>query len=92
MINYRIPPEDHGRIVTHLIPDTTGKTCQFRSESAEAETEFLPLVGWAVVIRTREGEMPQVTFEPVVEDEYHGPIALGDLEEEVGPLSLVDIS
>jgi hypothetical protein len=92
VINYRIPPEDSNRIVTHLIPDTTGKTCQFRSESGEAEMQYLPLVGWAVVIRAHEGEMPEVTFEPVVNDEYHGPIALGDLEEEVGPLTLVDIS
>ena len=92
MINYRIPPEDSNRIVTQLIPDTTGKTCQFRSESGATDMEYLPLAGWAVVIRAHEGEMPEVTFEPVVVDECHGPIALGDLEEEVGPLTLVDIS
>lgn len=91
MIDYRIPPEDSDRIVTQLIPDSTGKTCQFRSETAP-DMEYLPLVGWAVVIRAREGQMPAVTFEPVVDDECHGPIALGDLEEEVGPLTLVDIS
>ncbi|MFE2539071.1 hypothetical protein [Actinacidiphila glaucinigra] len=92
MINYRIPPEDSNRIVAQLIPDTTGKTCQVRSAAGDTEMEYLPLVGWAVVIRAREGQMPDVTFEPVVDDECHGPIALGDLEEEVGPLTLVDIS
>ena len=92
MISYRIPPEDHGRIVAQLIPDNTGKTCQFRSEAGVEEMEYLDLIGWAVVIRTCEGEMPQVTFEPVVDDECHGPIVLGDLEDEVGPLTLVDIS
>ena len=92
MISYRIPPEDSNRIVAHLIPDTTGKTCQFRPSSGDTESEYLPLVGWAVVIRVHEGELPQTTFEPVVHDECHGPIALGDLEEEVGPLTLVDIS
>ncbi|WP_406362494.1 hypothetical protein [Streptomyces sp. NBC_01579] len=91
MISYRIPPEDGNRIVTQFIPDTTGKTCEFRPLSAP-DTQFLPLVGWAVVVRSREDKLPEVTYEPVVDDEYRGPIALGDLEEEVGPLTLVDIS
>ncbi|WP_326745276.1 hypothetical protein [Streptomyces sp. NBC_01760] len=92
MISYRIPPEDSNRIVTQFIPDTTGKTCEFRHVSAAPDTQFLPLVGWAVVVRSREDKLPEVTYEPVVDDECHGPIALGDLEEEVGPLTLVDIS
>ena len=92
MINYRIPPEDSNRIVAQLIPDTTGKTVQVRSEAGMPDMEYLPLAGWAVVLRAREGQTPTVTLEPVVVDDCHGPIALGDLEEEVGPLTLVDIS
>ncbi|WP_369042212.1 hypothetical protein [Streptomyces sp. Midd1] len=92
MISYRIPTEDGNRIVTHLIPDTTGKTCEVRTESGASDSEYFPVVGWAVVVRVREGELPRVTFEPVVEDEFNGHVVLGDLEEEVGPLTLVDIS
>ncbi|MGW3153694.1 hypothetical protein [Streptomyces sp. NPDC001089] len=92
MISYRIPPEDHDRLVTQFIPDTTGKTCEFRSAAGEGAVESLPLAGWAVVVRSRENKLPDVTYEPVVDDPCHGPIALGDLEREVGPLTLVDIS
>ncbi|NIY68032.1 hypothetical protein SMALB_6110 [Streptomyces malaysiensis] len=78
--------------MTQLIPDTTGKTAQFRSEAGFDDMEYLPLMGWAIVIRVRPGQLPEVFFEPVVEDRCHGPIALGDLEEEVGPLTLLDIA
>lgn len=45
MISYRIPPEDSNRIVTQFIPDTTGKTCEFRHVSAAPDTQFLPSSG-----------------------------------------------
>lgn len=93
MIHYRVPPEDHDRIVTQYLPDTTGKTCQVSlRDGGVPESEYLPLVGWAIVVRVREEALPRVTFEPVVDDQYRGHIALGDLEDEIGPLTLVDIS
>lgn len=92
MINYVIPPEDNQRIVAQLIADTTGKTCQFRVLRDLEDCEYMPLVGWAVVIWAKPGEHPEVTLEPVVDDRCHGPIPLGELEREVGELELVDIS
>jgi hypothetical protein len=92
MVEYKIPPEDENRIVTQLIPDTTGKTCHFRTlPGLEKEAEYLPLVGWAIVIRVNPGDVPDVALEPVVDDLCHGPIALGDLEQETGELELLDI-
>lgn len=87
---YEIPPEDSNRIVAQLIPDTTGKTCTF--ETISDEKLYLPLVGWAVVIRVHPGETPEVFLEPVVDDDCMGPVPQGDLEEEVGGLKLVDVA
>ncbi|MFF8283359.1 hypothetical protein ACF06W_11620 [Streptomyces albus] len=87
-----IPPAiGPGRITCQIVPDTTGKTALFRSEVGLDGFERLPLIGWAVVLTVRPGSYPLLSLEPVVDDACHGSIALGDLEEEVGPLTLLEI-
>lgn len=85
------PTEDRRREVTQLIPDTTGKVARLRSEIGMEGYDSLPLTGWAVVATFTAGELPEVTVEPVVDDDCMGPVPLGDLEEEVGPLTLLEI-
>lgn len=90
MPDYR-PRGAFRRETVQLIPDTVGKTARFRSEAELEGYEALPLIGWAVVVIFEEDELPRMTVEPVVDDDCHGSIALGDLEEEVGPLTLLEI-
>lgn len=90
MPDYR-PPGAFRRETVQLIPDKVGKTVRLRSESELAGYESMPLIGWAVVVTFEEDELPRITVEPVVEDDCHGSIALGDLEEEAGPLTLLEI-
>ncbi|MFJ4739055.1 hypothetical protein [Streptomyces sp. NPDC088775] len=91
MIDYRPEPRDNGRITVQLIPDTTNKVARFRSEYGIDGFDEMPLTGWAVVITLQPDAPPVMTIEPVVDDRCHGPIALGDLEEEVGPLTLLGV-
>ncbi|WP_329147301.1 hypothetical protein OIU91_16900 [Streptomyces sp. NBC_01456] len=91
MIDYRPEPCDNGRVTVQLIPDTTNKTCRFRSEAGLDGFDEMPLTGWAVVLTLQPGEAPVMTVEPVVDDDCHGPIALGDLEVEVGELTLLEV-
>lgn len=92
MHDYRPGPgEDRRREVVQLIPDSTGKLARLRSEFGLEGYDELPLTGWAVVITFLSGEMPQTTVEPVVDDRCMGPVPLGDLEEEAGPLTLLEI-
>lgn len=79
------------RETVQLIPDKVGKTARLQSEIRLDGYESLPLVGWAVVVTFEEDELPRITVEPVVDDDCMGPVALGDLEEEVGPLTLLEI-
>ncbi|WP_405667921.1 hypothetical protein [Streptomyces sp. NBC_00055] len=79
------------RETVQLIPDKVGKTARFRSEIGLAGYDCMPLIGWAVVVTFEEDELPRMSVEPVVDDDCHGSIALGDLEEEVGPLTLLEI-
>lgn len=90
MTDYR-PPGSFRRETVQLIPDKVGKTAHFTSEIGLAGYDCLPLVGWAVVVTFAEDELPRITVEPVVDDDCMGPVALGDLEEEVGPLTLREI-
>ena len=85
--------EDRRREVVQLIADTTGKTAHLRSEFGLLEEghDHMPLTGWAVVATFVAGELPQITVEPVVDDDCMGPVPLGDLEEELGPLTLLEI-
>ncbi|MGW3153695.1 hypothetical protein [Streptomyces sp. NPDC001089] len=86
-----LPPGAFRRETVQLIPDKVGKTARFRSESGLDGYDSMPLIGWAVVVTFEEDELPRMTVEPVVDDDDHGSIALGDLEEEVGPLTLLEI-
>lgn len=79
------------REVVQLIPDLTNKTARLNSEIGLKGYEERPLVGWAVVVTFLAGELPQTTVEPVVDDDCMGPVPLGDLMEEAGPLTLVEI-
>ncbi|MFF1693150.1 hypothetical protein ACFVXC_05910 [Streptomyces sp. NPDC058257] len=79
------------RETVQLIPDKVGKTARFTSEIGVQGYDCLPLVGWAVVVTFAPDELPRITVEPVVDDDCMGPVALGDLEEEVGPLTLLEI-
>lgn len=90
MPGYR-PQGAYRRETVQLIPDTVGKTAHFRSEMKLEGYESMPLIGWAVVATFEDDTLPRITVEPVVEDDCHGSIALGDLEEEVGPLTLLEI-
>jgi hypothetical protein len=85
------PHQDPRREVVQLIPDHTSKIARLHSEIGLSGYEERDLVGWAVVITFLAGEMPQTTVEPVVDDRYMGPVPLGDLEEEAGPLTLLEI-
>ncbi|WNI17600.1 hypothetical protein [Actinacidiphila sp. ITFR-21] len=91
MIDYRPDACDNRRITTQIIPDDTNKFVRFRSEIGLDGYEEMPLVAWAVVITLQSGAPPIQTLEPVVDDRCHGPIALGDLELEVGPLTLLEV-
>jgi hypothetical protein len=86
-----LPAGAYRRETVQLIPDTVGKTARFTSEIGVEGYDCLPLVGWAVVATFTEGELPRLTVEPVVDDDCMGPVALGDLEEEAGPLTLQEI-
>ncbi|WP_369042213.1 hypothetical protein [Streptomyces sp. Midd1] len=86
-----LPSGAFRRETVQLIPDKVGKTARFRSDSGLEGYDCMPLVGWAVVATFAEDELPRITVEPVVDDDCHGAIALGDLEEEVGPLTLLEI-
>ncbi|MEW1922285.1 hypothetical protein [Streptomyces sp. NPDC088360] len=90
MNDYR-PEGAFHRETIQLIPDRFHKTARFRSESELEGYDSMPLVGWAVVLTFEKDELPRITVEPVVEDDCHGPIALGDLQEEVGELTLLEI-
>ncbi|MFV0135474.1 hypothetical protein ACLGIH_20020 [Streptomyces sp. HMX87] len=83
--------EDRRREVVQLIPDTTGKIAHLRSEFGLSGYDELPLTGWAVVATFVAGELPHITVEPVVDDDCMGPVPLGDLEEEAGPLTLLEV-
>ncbi|MFE2539070.1 hypothetical protein [Actinacidiphila glaucinigra] len=91
MTDYRPNAGEIRREVTQFLPDNTDKTAHLRSEIGLDGYEHLPLVGWAVVVTFRADEMPQTTVEPVVDDDCMGPVPLGDLEEEAGPLTLLEI-
>ncbi|MEV6310009.1 hypothetical protein AB0M10_15590 [Streptomyces sp. NPDC051840] len=91
MTDYRPSPGEVRRETVVLIPDTCGKTAVLRSELGLEGYESLPLIGWAVVATFTHGEMPGITVEPVVEDDCMGSVALGDLAEEAGPLTLTEI-
>ncbi|MEV7902189.1 hypothetical protein [Streptomyces anulatus] len=85
------PQGAYRRETVQLIPDTVGKTAHLRSDFKLEGYESMPLIGWAVIVIFEEDALPRMTVEPVVEDDCHGSIALGDLEEEVGPLTLLEI-
>lgn len=91
MHDYRPPPGEVRREVTQFLPDNTDKIAHLRSEFGLDGYDRLPLVGWAVVVTFRAEELPQITVEPVVDDRCMGPVPLGDLEEEAGPLTLLEI-
>ncbi|MFC9505384.1 hypothetical protein [Streptomyces sp. NPDC057002] len=92
MIDYRPEPhQDPRREVVQLIPDKTSKIARLRSEFGLEGYDELPLVGWAVVVTFLAGELPQITVEPVVDDDCMGPVPLGDLMEEAGPLTLLEV-
>ncbi|MFH9731894.1 hypothetical protein [Streptomyces sp. NPDC017260] len=92
MVDYRPKAhEDPRREVVQLIPDSTGKIARLHSDFGISGYDELPLTGWAVVATFVAGEMPITTVEPVVDDDSMGPIPLGDLMEEVGPLTLLEI-
>ncbi|MEU3979611.1 hypothetical protein AB0465_18110 [Streptomyces griseoviridis] len=86
-----LPPGAFRRETVQLIPDKVGKTARFESEIGVRGYDCLPLVGWAVVVTFQDDELPRITVEPVVDDDCMGPVAIGDLEEEVGPLTLLEI-
>ncbi|UXX94027.1 hypothetical protein N7U49_21720 [Streptomyces sp. AD2-2] len=90
MTDYR-PPGAFRRETVQIFPDKVGKTAVLRSELGLEGYDSMPLVGWAVVVVFDEDELPRLCVEPVVDDDCHGAIALGDLEEEVGPLTLLEI-
>lgn len=83
--------ENPRREVVQLIPDHTSKVARLRSEIGLSGYEERDLVGWAVVATFVAGELPHLTVEPVVDDDCMGPVPLGDLAEEAGPLSLLEI-
>lgn len=87
------PPEWLGQRVTcQLIPDTTGKIAKFHDDDQPVGEPFtLPIVGWAVVMILNHGTQPLVVVEPVVDEECHGPIALGDLQVECPFLELDEV-
>lgn len=89
--DYRPGPNDRRREVVQLIPDKTGKVAHLRSEFGIEGYDEIPLTGWAVVVTFLAGELPQITVEPVVDDSCMGPVPLGDLEEEAGPLTLLEL-
>lgn len=92
MIDYRPEPhQDPRREVVLLIPDHTNKLARLRSEIGLDGYEERDLVGWAVVVTFRAGELPETSVEPVVDDDCMGPVPLGDLMEEAGPLTLLEI-
>ncbi|MFI9271852.1 hypothetical protein ACIGXM_14195 [Kitasatospora sp. NPDC052896] len=76
------------RITVQLHPSTVDH--QALIEYA-GENQALPIIGWAVVLTIGETPFPQLTIEPVVEDDCHGPIALGDLLAEGEALSLLEV-
>lgn len=51
----------------------------------------LEVVGWVLVLRLPEDDMPQVAFEPVVDDDCFGPISAGDFLFEGGAIGLKEI-
>ena len=92
MHDYRPPEGDIRREVTQLIPDSTGKTAHLRSEFGLDGYSQLPLIGWAVVVTFRAGELPETSVEPVLDDSCMGPVPLSELETEAGPLTLLEIT
>ncbi|AZM47788.1 hypothetical protein DMB38_20135 [Streptomyces sp. WAC 06738] len=85
------PHQDPRREVVQLIPDHTSKIARLHSEIGLCGYEERDLVGWAVVVTFRAGELPEISVEPVVDDDCMGPVPLGDLMEEAGPLTLLEI-
>jgi hypothetical protein len=79
---------EHTRTTIQLHPDTVDHRAVIDYGD---EHVAVPVVGWAVVLTIGDTPVPQITVEPVVEDECHGPIALGDLIEEGDAIGLVEI-
>lgn len=53
---------------------------------------LLEVVGWVTVLRIPENGIPQIEFEPVVDDsEGFGPISAGDFLAEGGAIGLTGI-
>lgn len=57
----------------------------------DGEDLLLEVVGWVLVLRLPEDDLPQLSFEPVVDDECFGPISAGDFLYEGGALGLKEV-
>ncbi|KJK56212.1 hypothetical protein [Saccharothrix sp. ST-888] len=80
---------EHTRTTIQLHPDTVDHRAVIDYCD---EIRTVPVVGWAVVLTVpNDGTLPQLTVEPVVDDDDFGPIAIGDLIEEGGAAELVEI-
>jgi hypothetical protein len=79
---------EHTRTTIQLHPDTVGHEAVV---DYVGEYRTVPVIGWAVVMTVGDTPMPQITVEPVVEDDCHGSIAIGDLIEEGDASGLIEI-
>ncbi|MEU1816071.1 hypothetical protein ABZ543_12870 [Streptomyces roseifaciens] len=90
MITFKVPEWSDGRICVQLVPDRTGKNAVF--QDTDGSTVSLPVIGWATVLVLEDGLLPRVSFEPVVDEECFGPIALGCLYAEGAGLELIEVT
>jgi hypothetical protein len=80
---------EHTRTTIQLHPDTVGHEAVV---DYVGEYRAVPVIGWATVLTIPDdGTLPQITVEPVVEDDCHGSIAIGDLIEEGDASGLIEI-
>lgn len=91
-VQFSVPEWAGHRLTTQNIPDTTGKVARFREGGQSVGDAFtLPVVGWSVVLILAQDQLPRLVLEPVVEEDSHGPIALGDLQAECPFLELEEV-
>jgi hypothetical protein len=81
------------------VPQHTRTTIQFHPVTIEQRavidygTEIVetPIIGWAVILVVGESPIPTISVEPVIEDDCHGAISVGDLIDEGDAAELVEI-
>ncbi|MFE6745932.1 hypothetical protein ACFVGM_08785 [Kitasatospora purpeofusca] len=90
MFRFHVPDGVCDRETLALI-STNGISRTAVFDTGGDEDLLLEVVGWALVLRLPETGLPQLSFEPVVDDPDFGPISAGDFLAEGGALDLKEI-